>query len=93
MSDDREEPPAAPTVVVARRVLPGFEDRLRAERVRGIEPPYSAWEADVLPLNYTRVAASLPVDPPRGFGAENGTVSSPFDAKTLVAGASLGWLS
>ena len=24
------------------------------ERVRGIEPPYSAWEADVLPLNYTR---------------------------------------
>ena len=25
------------------------------ERVRGIEPPYSAWEADVLPLNYTRV--------------------------------------
>ena len=26
------------------------------ERVRGIEPPYSAWEADVLPLNYTRRA-------------------------------------
>ena len=25
------------------------------ERVRGIEPPLSAWEADVLPLNYTRV--------------------------------------
>ena len=24
------------------------------ERVRGIEPPFSAWEADVLPLNYTR---------------------------------------
>jgi hypothetical protein len=24
------------------------------ERVRGIEPPLSAWEADVLPLNYTR---------------------------------------
>ena len=24
------------------------------ERVRGIEPPYSAWEADVLPLNYAR---------------------------------------
>ena len=22
--------------------------------MRGIEPPYSAWEADVLPLNYTR---------------------------------------
>jgi hypothetical protein len=26
------------------------------ERVRGIEPPFSAWEADVLPLNYTREA-------------------------------------
>jgi hypothetical protein len=25
------------------------------ERVTGIEPALSAWEADVLPLNYTRV--------------------------------------
>ena len=25
-----------------------------SERVRGIEPPYAAWEAAVLPLNYTR---------------------------------------
>ena len=24
------------------------------ERVAGIEPAYSAWKADVLPLNYTR---------------------------------------
>ena len=24
------------------------------ERVTGIEPAYSAWEADILPLNYTR---------------------------------------
>ena len=24
------------------------------ERVKGIEPSLSAWEADVLPLNYTR---------------------------------------
>ena len=23
------------------------------EQVRGVEPPYSAWEADVLPMNYT----------------------------------------
>ena len=35
-------------------------DRLSAplaqnmERVKGIEPSLSAWEADVLPLNYTR---------------------------------------
>ena len=26
------------------------------ERVTGIEPALSAWEADVLPLNYTRAA-------------------------------------
>jgi hypothetical protein len=29
------------------------------ERVRGIEPPLSAWEADVLPLNYTRTSPRL----------------------------------
>src|SRR5262249_25432109 len=29
----------------------------KVERVMGIEPTYSAWEADVLPLNYTRVKA------------------------------------
>ncbi len=27
------------------------------ERVKGIEPSYEAWEAAVLPLNYTRTAA------------------------------------
>ena len=27
------------------------------ERVTGIEPAYRAWEASVLPLNYTRFAA------------------------------------
>ena len=30
------------------------------ERVTGIEPALSAWEADVLPLNYTRVGGSPP---------------------------------
>ena len=25
------------------------------ERVRGIEPPPSAWEAEILPLNHTRI--------------------------------------
>lgn len=25
------------------------------KRVAGIEPAYSAWEADILPLNYTRI--------------------------------------
>jgi hypothetical protein len=28
------------------------------ERVKGIEPSFSAWEADVLPLNYTRKSGS-----------------------------------
>jgi hypothetical protein len=29
------------------------------ERVKGIEPSYEAWEAAVLPLNYTRSRARL----------------------------------
>jgi hypothetical protein len=29
------------------------------ERVMGIEPTSSAWEAEVLPLNYTRDAITL----------------------------------
>jgi hypothetical protein len=33
------------------------------ERVTGIEPALSAWEAEVLPLNYTRVACD-----PRDYG-------------------------
>ena len=40
------------------------------ERVKGIEPSYAAWEAAVLPLNYTRVApeftAVQPLPHPRG---------------------------
>ena len=30
---------------------------LEMERVKGIEPSYAAWEAAVLPLNYTRRVA------------------------------------
>lgn len=30
------------------------------ERVTGIEPAFSAWEADVLPLNYTRSQPLFP---------------------------------
>ena len=39
------------------RALPGQSDgfvRHATQRVRGIEPPCAAWEAAVLPLNYTR---------------------------------------
>lgn len=32
---------------------------LYGERVRGIEPPLQAWEARVLPLNYTREGRKL----------------------------------
>jgi hypothetical protein len=39
------------------RAKPLLSRRFVWERVRGIEPPLSAWEADVLPLNYTRVAS------------------------------------
>ena len=36
--------------------LPGLSDRMNqnVERVTRIELAFSAWEADVLPLNYTR---------------------------------------
>lgn len=40
------------TIVLARA--------FRVERVTGIEPALSAWEADVLPLNYTRSGTTLP---------------------------------
>ena len=32
------------------------------ERVKGIEPSRSAWEAEVLPLNYTRVSGKRNYD-------------------------------
>jgi hypothetical protein len=32
-----------------------FDQGFRRERATGIEPAFSAWEADVLPLNYARV--------------------------------------
>jgi hypothetical protein len=42
-------------VVSVSRVVEQFEQRWRwweVEPMTGIEPAYSAWEADVLPLNY-----------------------------------------
>ena len=32
---------------------------MRLERVKGIEPSYSAWKAAALPLSYTRVGCDL----------------------------------
>ena len=34
------------------------------ERVKGIEPSYEAWEAAVLPLNYTRITRYSSVPDP-----------------------------
>ena len=34
--------------------IPALSRAFTMERVTGIEPAFSAWEADVLPLNYTR---------------------------------------
>jgi hypothetical protein len=36
-----------------------YESTGHLERVKGIEPSYAAWEAAVLPLNYTRADESL----------------------------------
>ena len=32
--------------------------KVEVERVKGIEPSYAAWEAAVLPLNYTRMGSN-----------------------------------
>jgi hypothetical protein len=37
-----------------RMTIQAADQPVRVERVRGIEPPLRAWEARVLPLNYTR---------------------------------------
>jgi hypothetical protein len=37
-----------------RETVADHASRSSVERVTGIEPALSAWEADVLPLNYTR---------------------------------------
>ena len=48
-----------------------------SERVTGIEPALSAWEADVLPLNYTRERASLyPIAEHHGGAAPWGRVGA-----------------
>lgn len=39
--------------------------KLTMERVAGIEPAFSAWEAEVLPLNYTRTYESYRITVPR----------------------------
>ena len=40
-------------------VFSGSPWKVEVERVEGIEPSYQAWEAGVLPLNYTRTRRRL----------------------------------
>src|SRR5262245_23941753 len=48
--------PHVPTLsTTTRRSKSSTDKRTRLERVTRIELAFSAWEADVLPLNYTRV--------------------------------------
>ena len=62
--------------------------------MRGIEPPYSAWEADVLPLNYIRVepqaSASVAGGPSGrpGYGAGRDPVGPHACARRSRPGAS-----
>ena len=52
---------AAGRVVMAERDLRKSLESL--ERVKGIEPSYSAWKAAALPLSYTRAMLTLPISP------------------------------
>ena len=52
--------------------------KIKMVRVDGIEPTTSAWKADVLPLNYTRVieARKMPPSPP--LGQDRNSEKTPF---------------
>ena len=41
-----------------RRLLLYPAELMTLERVMGIEPTWSAWKAEVLPLNYTRICGT-----------------------------------
>ncbi len=42
---------------VIRHAIKRFSAERNLERVKGLEPSYSAWEAAALPLSYTRIVA------------------------------------
>ena len=70
--------------VVAGEGMPATAESVelgRAERVRGIEPPLSAWEAEVLPLNYTRRRRPEPIQCRCDRGVQSGAwpLGSPDD--------------
>jgi hypothetical protein len=47
------------------------------ERVTGIEPAYEAWEAAVLPLNYTRSGVPAAPEPKMGKGLQAAIIARP----------------
>ena len=50
------QPPFLPKAAAESRKKKRHPDRVSfLERLRGVEPPYAAWEAAVLPMNYSRV--------------------------------------
>ena len=55
------------------------------ERVTGLEPALSAWEADVLPLNYTRAMPGQCIG--RWFGGSIGTVRGAGVAREVAVRA------
>lgn len=59
----------------------------RRERATGIEPAFSAWEADVLPLNYARgrghTILFLACNSPR-WGSYGATIRSIYPSEELL---------
>ena len=54
-----QEPRIGENFLVSDERSPGKPGLLYSERVTGIEPAPSAWKAEVLPLNYTRVRIDI----------------------------------
>jgi hypothetical protein len=50
----------AASILGSRALVVGHSHGGKLERVKGIEPSYSAWKAAALPLSYTRVASDMP---------------------------------
>ena len=59
---DSPRPGAISRAQAIRPLVPGVDRTGLMERVKGIEPSYEAWEAAVLPLNYTRILQLVDVN-------------------------------
>ena len=61
-----------------------WREWIKMERVNGIEPSYAAWEAAVLPLNYTRAQRILRQVAGNEDGEGNARVLAPDQARVLA---------